>query len=211
MKTLIAIPCMDQVAAPFSQSLAMLRKVGECYVCHLAGSLVYDSRNKLVAKAVELGCDYVMWFDSDMVFEPDTMERLMAHDKDIVSGVYFRRTGSYKPVLLKELRLNEDGTAVAVDYIDYPKNELFTAEGIGFGCVLVKTKVFYEMALKFQDFFTPIGKCGEDLSFCLRARELGFDINVDPTIRLGHVGNVIVTERFYEAYKSAEGAHNVQS
>ena len=124
MKTLIAIPCMDTVATGFCQSLAMLKKVGECYVTHLAGSLIYDSRNKIAAKAIELGTDYLMCFDSDMIFQPDTLERLMAHDKDIVSGLYFRRTGTYRPVIFDELDV-KDGKAVHHGMIDYPKDDIF--------------------------------------------------------------------------------------
>lgn len=211
MKILIAIPCMDMVAAAFSQSLAMLHRVGQCYVMHMAGSLVYDARNKLAAKAVELECDYVMWFDSDMVFEPDTLERLIAHDKDIVTGIYHRRSGSYKPVLFKELTDNGDGTFTAVDYLDYPTDGLFKVAGMGFGCVLMKTSVLFDMAVNMKDWFTPNGRIGEDLSFCHRATQLGYEIWADPSIRLGHVGNMIITKEFYNAYKSAEARNESKS
>ena len=36
--------------------------------------------------------------------------------------------------------------------------------------------------------FTPLPHFGEDLSFCIRARECGYEICCDPTIRIGHVG-----------------------
>lgn len=210
MKTLIAVPCMDMVATGFCQSLAMLRRVGDCLVTHVAGSLIYDSRNKIAAKAVELGCDYVMWFDSDMIFAPDTLEKLMAHDKMIVSGMYFKRTGTYEPVVYEAIKHYEDGRAEAVSYKNYPKEELFTAAGVGFGCVLLKTELLLEMAAEFGDWFTPFNRMGEDLSFCQRVRDLGYDIWVDPTVQCGHVGQIIVTDKFYNAYKTAE-ANNVQS
>jgi len=212
MRTLIAIPCMDYVATGFCQSLAMLKKVGECYITHVAGSLIYDSRNKIAGKAVELHADYVMWFDSDMIFMPDTLEKLMKHmedGKDIVSGVYHRRSGSYAPVLYKELNLKEDGTVDPVSYDDYPKDKLFKAAGVGFGCVLMKTSVLLEMAAEYLDWFTPMNKLGEDLSFCQRATQLGYEIWVDPSVQCGHVGQVIVTDDFFDAYKNAAGGKNV--
>lgn len=207
MKTLIAIPCMDMVATGFCQSLAMLKKVGECYVTHLAGSLIYDSRNKIAAKAIELGTDYLMCFDSDMIFQPDTLERLMAHDKDIVSGLYFRRTGTYRPVIFDELDV-KDGKAVHHNLDDYPKDDIFKVKGIGFGCVLIKTEVLLDMIAAKGDWFTPMYGMGEDLAFCMRANELGYDIWVDPTVKCGHVGSVTVTEEFYQAYKNAEVLNN---
>ena len=68
MKIFIAVPCMDQVPARFAQSLAMLKKVGECAVGFQIGSLIYTSRNDLASKAIEMDADFVLWLDSDMVF-----------------------------------------------------------------------------------------------------------------------------------------------
>ena len=116
MKTLIAVPCMDSVASGFAQSLATMGKIGDCSVAFQIGSLVYESRNEIAKKAIQSGADYVLWFDSDMIFNPDTMERLMKHmkeGKDFVSGLYFRRVSPFTPVLFDQLELVE-GPEVAV-------------------------------------------------------------------------------------------------
>ena len=77
-KILICVPCMDNVASGFAQSLAMLQKGGnETAIMFQVGSLIYEARNKLAKQAIEMGADYTMWFDSDMVFQPDTMIRLL--------------------------------------------------------------------------------------------------------------------------------------
>ena len=87
---------MDMVATGFCQSLAMLQKSGhEVSIMFQVGSLIYDSRNRLAKQALKMSADYTMWFDSDMIFEPDTMRKLLADDKDIVSGMYFRRSHPY--------------------------------------------------------------------------------------------------------------------
>ena len=90
MRTLIAVPCMDMVSARFAQSLATLKKVGECTVSFLIGSLVYDSRNRLTAYAVAMEADYILWLDSDMVFAPDFLQRMLTvcKDNDIVISSY---------------------------------------------------------------------------------------------------------------------------
>ena len=205
MRILIATPCMDMVATGFCQSLATLKKVGDCAVMHQAGSLVYDSRNAIAKRAIEMKADYVMWFDSDMIFAPDTLEKLVedAEKKgcDIVSGLYFRRQGSYRPVLFKKLALKDDNNVDWEDYLDYPKNSLFEVKGIGFGCVLIKTDVLIEMAMECKDWFTPVAHAGEDLAFCLRAQQLGRKIWCDSSVKCGHVGHTIVTEEFYESFR----------
>lgn len=199
MKVLIAVPCMDQVAAGFAQSLATLNKVGECSVAFIQNSLIYDSRNKIAKMAIEMQSDFVMWFDSDMIFAPDVLERLMKHaedGKDIISGLYFRRAAPYTPVLFKTLTPCPDGMH-AETFNDYP-DETFECAGIGFGCALVRTQVLFDMAAKFGDWFSPIGRIGEDIAFCIRARELGYKIHVDPTIKCGHIGQAVITESFYK-------------
>ena len=45
---------------------------------------------------------------------------------------------------------------------------------------------------------------GEDLSFCWRARECGYKVLLDPTVKCGHVGHIVVTEQFFNAYGGAK-------
>lgn len=205
MKTLIAVPCMDQVAAPFCFSLAMLRKVGDCALTSMMSSLIYDSRNKLAAQALEMGADRMLWLDSDMAFNPDLLEILSAaldedDNRDIVTGVYYRRSKPYTPVLFKDLK-NVNNALEWEGYDDYPTDRVFEIAGCGFGCVLMKTGILLEMAAKYGAWFDPMLKAGEDLAFCMRARELGYKIWCEPKAQCGHVGTTIITKTTYDAMK----------
>lgn len=202
MKILIAVPTTDMVPAHFAQSLVSLKKVGECAVSFSIGSLVYDARNQLAAQAIEKEADYVMWFDSDMIFNPDTLERLLAHDKDFVCGMYFRRRPPYTPTLFKKLRLTSSQTVIWEGYEDYP-DHLFQIEGCGFGCVLMKTDMLIDIAAKYGNgsWFSPIANSGEDCSFCIRAKEQGYELWCDPTIPLGHIAQLPITEGFYTSLR----------
>lgn len=200
MKTLIAVPSMDQVAAPFAQSLATLNKEGECMVSFIIGSLIYEARNDFVKQALSANVDYVLWLDSDMIFPPDTLQKMLRHmedGKDIVTGLYFRRRAPFTPVLFSKLDL-EHGTWEGCD--DYPTDGLFEVDGCGFGCVMVRKTVFMDMYLNYQTWFNPEYGCGEDLAFCRRAKQLGYKIWVDPSIQCGHVGQVIVDEKVFKSY-----------
>lgn len=204
MKTLIAVPCMDMVATPFCQSLTALRRVGDCAAGFMVGSLIYDSRNKLAVQALEMEADYVLWLDSDMVFEPDLMERLyedLKTGKDFVSGLYFRRSSPFTPVLFSELKTAEDGLNTEwKGYEDYPDG-LFEIAGCGFGAVMHTTDMLFEMADRFQNWFAPINNCGEDIAFCRRASELGYKLWCDSDIKLGHVAHSVISEPFYQTIK----------
>lgn len=209
-KILIAVPCMDMVSARFAQSLTTLKKVGQCTVSFLIGSLVYDSRNKLAGLAMQMEADYIMWFDSDMVFQPDTLERMMDvmdknPDIDILSGLYVRRGAPFTPVIFSKLEVNEHGELEWDDVVNIP-DEPFEVDGCGFGCVLMKTDCLYEIASKENGgmWFTPIAGAGEDCAFCIRARESGYKIWCDPKIELGHMAYAPVTRDFYEAVKKGD-------
>lgn len=209
-KILIAVPCMDQVSARFAQSLTTLKKVGQCTVSFLIGSLIYDSRNRLASMAVEMEADYIMWFDSDMVFTPDTLERMMKvldeHPEiDILSGLYFRRGTPFTPVLFSKLEVNEEGTLEFDDVHELP-DELFEVAGCGFGCVLMRTECLFDIAVKEGGgvWFSPIANAGEDCAFCIRARENGYKIYCDPNIHLGHMAYTPVTKSFYKAIKEGQ-------
>ena len=207
MKTLIAVPCFDQVPTMFCQSLALLRKVGECTLAMKSGSLVYAARNELALTAVQLDVDYVLWLDSDMVFAPDLLERMLKtmqeKDIDILTGLYFRRVAPYTPVLFDKLEM--DGEICNFnEFTEIPK-ELFEVGGCGFGCVLMKSEVFYSVQGKFRQMFAPIANNGEDVAFCWRARECGYKIWCDPSIICGHVRTSVVNEQFFKAFGGSYG------
>lgn len=196
-KILICVPSGDMVASGFAQSLAMLQKGGnECAIAFEVGSLIYDARNKLAKKAITMGADWTMWFDSDMIFEPDTMIKLLAHAEKFVSGVYFRRNPPYSPVAFKECDVqNKKWSDVEL------QDKMFEVEGVGFGCVLVSKDVLFDVAAQFGTWFEPFNGYGEDLAFCWRARQCGYKIQLDPEVKCGHVGHMVITEPFYHAYK----------
>lgn len=195
-KILICVPSMDYVAAGFAQSLAMLQKGGnETAIMFQVGSLVYEARNKLAKKAIELETDYTMWFDSDMVFEPDAMLKLLGHNKPFISGAYFRRSPPYSLVAYEEVDAeNRKWKDLALP------SEVTKCGGVGFGCVLVKTEVLFNVAAKYGNWFEPMNNFGEDLSFCYRARKCGYDLYIDPSITCGHIGHITINESFYKAY-----------
>lgn len=210
-KILIAIPCMDMVACGFAQSLATLDKVGQCSVSFMVGSLIYTSRNNLAKQAIEMEADYILWFDSDMVFGTDTLTRLMQTmdegNYDILTGVYHNRVAPYRPVIFETLQLvtNDDGSIKDCEHKQWDRalpEEIFEVEGCGFGCVLMKTDVLFNMPEDAGTWFAPIGNIGEDCAFCIRAREAGYKIMCDPYVKCGHVGHQMVTEKFYKAYNN---------
>ena len=212
MKTLICIPCMDMVHTEFMKSLLGMRRVGDTKYTISCSSLIYDARNNMARRAVREGFDRVLWLDSDMSFEPDLMERLSARldeGLDYVSGLYFTRKAPVRPVLYKECGYYEkDGevSPVAIWYDDYPRDSLFKVEATGFGGVMMTTALIEKVAGKFGLPFAPMLGFGEDLSFCGRVSQVGGEMWVDSTIKMGHVGLGTITEDVYISQKGEQDA-----
>ena len=208
-KILIAVPCMDMLPAQFAHSLATLTSYGiegtQISVWFNLGSLIYSSRDQIAKKALLDEADLIMWFDSDMVFNPDTLQRMLKlidEGNDMVTGVYYRRTPPFSPVVFETMEMNEEGTGFEWTEFDEIPDGLFEVGACGFGCVLMKTEIFVAVFAKFGLIFTPIANCGEDIAFCWRARQCGYKIIADPSISLGHVGYTIISKDFFKTYQS---------
>lgn len=199
MKVFIAIPSMDTLSARFAQCLVNLvnnKHDFDVEVGFHIGSLVYDSRNKLAERAINSDCDYILWLDSDMTFMPDTLDIMVKELEDnnyeILAGMYYRRRPPFTPTLFKELRIMPTGT-VTKEFDEIPEG-IFEVAGCGFGCVLMKRNVLWNVLCQHGYMFSPIDNVGEDLSFCWRARMCGHKIYCDPTIALGHEVKTIITK-----------------
>lgn len=196
LKTLIAIPCMDMLHTAFARSLVGLRVTGTVQFTFIQGSLVYDGRNRACQVAEDGGFDRVLWLDSDMVFGPDLLERLSAdldEGREFVSGLYFTRKAPIHPAAYGDLGMR-GGRPVAEPIREWTDGPM-RVEGVGFGGVLVTTDLIRRVKEAFGLPFSPILGFGEDFSFCLRARELGAEIWLDPRVKMGHVGQVVFDEK----------------
>ena len=200
MRTLIAVPAMDMLSTDFCRSCVGLQLSGEVQWTFSQGSLVYDGRNILVDTAVREGFDRVLWLDSDMVFDPYLFRRLTEHldlGKEMVSGLYVSRKQPIHPVIYKNIwrdPLENGFLPVAEAYSDYPRDSLFPGAGCGFGAVMMTTELLRRLQAAYGLPFTPLPGFGEDLSFCLRVRELGAEMWCDSSIKLGHAGMTVYTE-----------------
>ena len=208
MKTMIAVPCMDQVQTEFCKSLCNMKHVGSVQHSFTSCSLIYQARTDLGQIAIQEKADFVLWLDSDMVF-PDTLLIDLMDDmrgRDMVTAVYHMRRPPYKPVLWSKLRRGLTAEDTETETVtEYPESELFEVEGCGFGAVMMRTEVLETVANKYHTLFEPLPGFGEDLSFCMRARGCGYRIWCDPRIQAGHKAATIVTKDTFKAYSEKVG------
>jgi GT2 family glycosyltransferase len=151
--------------------------------------LIYEAREQAAEYAVKEGYDYLFFLDSDMEPEPDTIVRLLAHNKDIVSAMAFKRVPPYSPCFYPKIEY--DGKeAKMLEAQDWTRG-IAEVDGVGMACCLIKCKVLEQIP---KPLFFPLPVLAEDLGFCLRAKQAGFSIYVDTTLCCGHVGTMTVGE-----------------
>lgn len=191
-KLAVLIPTRDTLHSAHALSLAELVKFNtmndvDTHVFMDASTILLTQRERLATKAVELGADYMLWLDSDIVFPATTAVRLLAHNEPVVAANYVRRQHPAKGVAYETI--GDWQNPLPFDEQD----DLATVEGIGMGCMLIKTSIFEELSKPWFDFqWTPSSNdfLGEDMYLCQKIGAAGYSIKVDTALsqELRHLG-----------------------
>jgi hypothetical protein len=120
-------------------------------------------------------------------------------DHPIAAGWYCTEDGRTTSVAhwLDEDDFRNNGGVMNHEMVDgiTKRKKPFTVDYTGFGWVMIKNGVFEHEEMKYPWFAPKMqvfesgavqDMCGEDVSFCLDAKEVGFEIWCDPRIRVGH-------------------------
>ena len=163
------------------------------------------SRDKAVNMAIQVGARWLFFLDSDVIVPPNTLERLIAHNKEIVGGLYVRR---HNPPFNEMLKFRTDGQPGLrpVQDGEYQPGSLLEVDAIATGCMLIRTDVFdkvqpYQQIIDGQPArgmwflwteWRTINGVGysEDFSFCTKARQHGIKIYCDTSIKCKHQGPI---------------------
>lgn len=192
MTGVIGVACADLGRySQFSQCLANLVKPEGTHVQFEVGIDVAVNRRNIVRYALENDYAWVWFVDDDMLFAPDHLMRLLAHEQPIVASLYLNRKPPYYPVAYNRrfMRPDEGPSWNPIDLDGAPASGLADIVAAGTGGLLVRRAVFE--ALEYDIWFKRNG-AGEDMSFCARAIEAGFPMYVDLGARMGHISTYSV-------------------
>ena len=187
--------------------------------------LVAQAREVAIEKSIELRCDYTFFIDDDMLLPRNTFERLLAHNKDIVSALAFERMGDHNPNIYDIHHFDKNlGTEMqqvslkwrnVLNYKDVcDEKGLIKTDVVGFGCVLINNRIFYGENKVEPPYFMSQFQVGEDFFFCWKAAQKNVEVWCDTKCLLGHIGDAeIITEDTYEKIKKEkkEKSGNEQS
>jgi len=184
------------MAAVMTASNAGVKWVGDVSSIRMG----WEAGRDVAAKAaIKAGADGVFWVDDDVKLPPEALVKLLAAEKDFVSGLYFQKYPPHWPLVAMY-----DGRSF-LWLQDYPKvNQVVEVDGVGFGCAYTSTKLLKVLKARYEKIFEWTDY-SEDFTFCLRAGEAGMKPWVDTTIKCGHSPlepTYITEEDFFRARKA---------
>jgi hypothetical protein len=153
-------------------------------------------RNLIIQAAIDHDCTHILFLDDDMAYKEDTLMKLLAHDKEAVTGLYLSRAYPHQPMIFDAF--DEDGKAM-FSYLNETTPPLRRVVAAGFGCVLIKVEALKQME-------KPWVRLGEldaqewcdDIGFFWRYFQLGLDLFCDTTVQVGHIGTVVIYPKFQD-------------
>lgn len=156
------------------------------------GYRIDQIRNLIAHHTIMRGFDYLFSIDYDIKLPKFALVKMLAEDKDIISGVYIQRRHEAK---IPELyRLNQSGGMSTLKIEEVQNNNVIEIDGCGFGCVLVKMDVLKTIGypqFKYHDTIDFQYTLSEDVDFCFKAKQKGYKLYADCSIKCDHIGTHI--------------------
>lgn len=195
-RVVIGVPSNGEWKAGFGLSLAHLclrtgSVAGEdILVASQLGSSLSIQRTRIVLAAQEFEATHLLFLDADMTFPPDTLDRLLAWDKQVVAAnCPVKRVPSHPTA-----RQWVDGRWELV--LSNDAEGLEQVDRVGTGIMLIRMDVFERIAEPWFAFlWEGPGReyQGEDWCLCEQIEDAGIPIFVDHDVskKVGHIGNFV--------------------
>lgn len=207
-----------QVSIEMLQSLLQLQKPLPCGFMSVVRQRIDKARNYIALEALKVGVDYLLFVDDDNPIPPDTLIHMLNADKDIVIAPIPSRNPNKQGThdlcafyMEEGPELDELGGKKIRLYKPVTKfkdvGPLHKIDGGGTGCMLIKRVVLEQMFRKYQDYMFEFGDLrfkqfdyngvkydrrtmSEDMEFCERVIDLGFEIWLDSRVRPTHIAGL---------------------
>ena len=194
------------IPSSFFYSFALMEKPEHLFI-HADNGPIHELRNNLVRDSLKLGASHIIMMDTDQVYHPNTIPRLLSHRLPVVGALVHRRYPPFDSLMLKEKQI--DGQYNGYDSIDeWEDGALVEVDATGGGCLLFEMSVFKKLSYPwFRCDKAPEGAppIGEDIGLCQDLKAAGYKIFVDTSVPAGHLTTMIVntaTNRLYRAMKT---------
>jgi hypothetical protein len=197
----VLVPYTGFIHPPCEKALQELEKRGYP-VWRVGGYAAIDQgRNQMATDALIQGFEETMWIDSDMDFDPAAVDQLRAHGLPVSCGIYPQKgrralTCHVLPGTPK-VTFGQAGGLLEVKYgatgFMHVRREVYLKVQHRLSLPMANERFGPPMIPFFYPMLHPIEDgvwyLAEDYAFCERARQCGYKIVADTSLRLWHIGS----------------------
>ena len=142
-------------------------------------------RDLLLKQALKGTYTHLMWLDSDIAAPQDVVPKLLAVNEAIAGALVRTRNEHTRQTWFNtyiDKRSENGGFPSKTDFID---GDIINVDATGCDCVILRRDVMEAVGEYVYSLDPPIG---EDMGFCLKAKELGFKTKVHTGVKTRHIG-----------------------
>jgi hypothetical protein len=162
--------------------------------------------------------DVMIMFDADHDYPIDTIERLISHNKPVVSALAFRRCEPFDPQIYRYKSWEDQGAGKSLvsieNILDFEPGRLMEIGQTGFAAVAIRRSVLEKIPRPWFRFWYPQPDHypGEDFYFCLECKRMNIPIFCDTSVILPHYATWHIDENTFASFNrkklAAEAAAN---
>ena len=198
------------VRAEFAASLLATVMEGktpvDAVLTYASGPNISTARNKICADFLTRPTPWLLMVDTDMVFAPDALDRLLKVASvtviPIVGGLCYSQDGDTAQPVMYELEQKESGELAFRRHESWPDNKVVRVSATGAAFLLIHRDALEKIAASSGDAAAPwfresavgapLSLMGEDMTFCLRAGAAGIPVHVHTGVQVGHMKPVML-------------------
>jgi len=186
------VPCHDLARYhQFTYDLMLLDVPDGTIPIMKRSSSIVQNFNASVQEMLDSEAQWAWIIGDDHGFKRDIVLRLLRHEADIVVPLCVKRGPPFSLVLFDSVWGEDEYGRPLYNTMQFPDlpsdGKLFEVEAAGTAGMLVRRHVFEAIGDPWFENSDGI-TINEDMVFCIRAREAGFKIMVDPTAVITHLG-----------------------
>ena len=198
-RILIGVPTARYIEVDTFKSIYDLEcpKNTELEFQYFYGYNVEQVRNLMVNWSLLNGFNWMLSVDSDIIMPRHSLQRLLDiqdQTRAISSGTYIQRKEDQR---IPEIYIHnpETGGHKHLPIEQAEKDQILDVEAVGFGCCLVRRDVFEKVGNPWFTYHSSLDLnklLSEDVDFCMKAKQQGYQVVVDTGLKLGHISKTVL-------------------
>ena len=146
---------------------------------------IVASRNILKEKAIQ-SYDYLLSLEQDVIPPKDIIERMLSHNKKVISGIYFNRNVfedgiKLIPLAYVEIPGNEELPSMrTLNENELLSNKLIKIISCGLGCILIHKDALKKITFRYEK------NSFDDRWFCIDLYKNNIELYCDTSIKCKH-------------------------